>query len=76
MKKFVILVGILFFVFCVYIVRTTYINIPMLDIEDERVNIEKLYIYGTHLNMEGNVNFIDDVDLVLYDGNFISYDIN
>ena len=76
MKKFIILVGILFLVFCVYIVRTTYINIPMLDIEDEKVNINELYIYGTHLNMEGNVNFIDDVELVLYDGNFIAYDIN
>ena len=76
MKKFIILVGILFLVFCVYIVRTTYINIPMLDIEDERVSINELYIYGTHLNMEGNVSFIDDVELVLYDGNFITYDIN
>ena len=63
-------------VFCVYIVRTTYINIPMLDIENERVSINELYIYGTHLNMEGNVSFIDDVELVLYDGNFITYDIN
>ena len=76
MKKFIILVGILFLVFCVYIVRTTYINIPMLDIEDERVSINELYIYGTHLNMDGNVSFIDDVELVLYDGNFITYDIN
>lgn len=76
MKKIIILVGIIFFIFCVYIVRSTYINIPKLDIEEERVNINKLYIYGTHLNMEGNINIIDDIDLVLYDGNFISYKIN
>ena len=76
MKKFIIFVGILFLVFCGYIVYDTYSVIPILDIEDERVSINELYIYGTHLNMEGNVSFIDDVELVLYDGNFITYDIN
>ena len=45
MKKFLILVGILFLVFCGFIVYDTYsVNlIPMLDIEDDRVNIEKIY---------------------------------
>ena len=76
MKKFLILVGILFLVFCGFIVYDTYSVIPMLDIEDDRVNIDKLYVYGTHLNMEGNCSFIDDIELVLYDGEFISYDIN
>ena len=76
MKKFLVLVGILFLVFCGFIVYDTYSVIPMLDIEEDRINIEKLYVYGTHLNMEGNCSFIDDIELVLYDGEFISYDIN
>jgi len=76
MKKFLVLVGILFLVFCGFIVYDTYGVIPMLDIEEDRITIEKLYVYGTHLNMEGNCSFIDNMELVLYDGEFISYDIN
>ena len=42
MKKFLILVGILFLIFCGFIVYDTYSVLPMLDIEDDRVNIDKI----------------------------------
>ena len=45
MKKFLILVGILFLVFCGFILYDTYSVLPMLDIENDRVTIDKLYEY-------------------------------
>lgn len=78
MKKFLILIGVLFLIFCGFVVYDIYYKekIPVLTIEEDKVSIDKLYIYGTHLNMEGSYNFIDSADLVLYDGDFISYEIN
>ena len=78
MKKFLIVLGILFLVLCVFVIYDTYSlpNIPMLSVEDTVVNVDKLFIYGTHLNMEGNYTFEDEPELVLYNGNFISYEIN
>jgi len=78
MKKFLVLIGILLLLFCGFIVYDTYshVLIPVLDVESDRINIDKIYIYGTHLNMEGNYKFDENTDLVLYDGEFISYKIN
>ena len=78
MKKFLVVIGVLFLVFCGFIIYDTYAlkKIPVLDIEKEKVSINKLYVYGTHLNMEGSYTFIDDAELVLYDSKFIVYNLN
>ena len=78
MKKFLILIGLLLVIFCGFILYDTYAKeeIPVLVIEDTKINIDKLYIYGTNLNIEGNYNLLDECELVLYNGEFISYKIN
>jgi len=78
MKKFLILIGILVLIFSGFVVYDMYYKeeIPVLTIEEEKVSINELYIYGTHLNMSGSYYFTDSADLVLYNGDFISYDIN
>lgn len=75
MKKFLMLIGVLFLIFCGFLLYDSFIavKIPVLDIEEEKVNINKLYIYGTHLNMEGNYTFPEEAELVLYNGDFIAY---
>ena len=54
--------------------------IPVLEVEADKVEINEYYIYGTYLSMSGNLEKVDatykDVDLILYNGNFKSYDIN
>ena len=78
MKYFLIFIGILSILFCGYVIYDEYNKeeIPLLIIENEKISINELYVYGTHLNLGGNYNFSDDTDLVLYNGEFISYDIN
>ena len=78
MKKFLMLLGGLLFIFCGFIVYDTYakISVPRLDIEEESIIINKLHIYGTHLNMSGTYNFTDKAELVLYNGDFLTYQIN
>ena len=78
MKKFLILLGILFIGFCCCIVYEMYFyeKIPVLKIQEDSVDINKIYIYGTRLNIEGNYDMGTNTDLVLYDGEFISYQIN
>ena len=83
MKKIISLILILLLVLGgVYWYKFIYLAniIPVLDIEEEKVNIDEYYIYGTYLSMSGNVENIDamykDVDLILYDGQFHSYRIN
>lgn len=78
MKKFLVMIGVLLVVFCGFIAYDTYFKeeVPVLEIEEEKVNISELYVYGTHLNVLGSHNFINDAELVLYDGEFISYDLN
>ena len=55
-------------------------GIPVLETEEERVNITKYYIYGTHLNMEGSLNISDssfeEIYLTLYNGEFKNVKIN
>lgn len=78
MKKFLIIIGILFLMFCGFVVYDVYFKeeIPVLTVEEEKVNVSELYIYGTHLNIKGSYNFLDTAELVLYNGEFISYKIN
>ena len=78
MKKFLLVLLILFLGFGGYILYTKYFNkgIPKLELEEEIVNIDSLTIYGTHLNMHGNLVNDDNLDLVLYNGEFKSYKIN
>ena len=78
MKKFLIIIGVLFLIFCGFLIFDnvdTFI-VPVLNIEEERINIDKLYIYGTHMNMEGSYNLTDKAELVLYNGDFLTYKIN
>ena len=78
MKKFLILLSILLALFIAFIVYDTIKNekIPKLKIEEDVVSINEIYIYGTHLNMEGSYNFSDNAEFVLYNGDFYPYDIN
>ena len=78
MKKFLFVLLLLLIGFGGYILYDTYYKkgIPKLETEEELVNINELYIYGTHLNISGNLVNDNNLDLVLYNGEFINYDIN
>ena len=77
MKKLLLLLLILLIGFGGYIIYDTYFAniIPKLDIEEEVINLDELYIYGTHLNMHGNLIDDNNYDLVLYNGEFLNYDM-
>ncbi len=51
-------------------------KIPVLEIEEEIIKVDEIYIYGTHLNLHGNVVKNSGLQLVLYNGDFIPYEIN
>lgn len=51
-------------------------KIPILEIEEEVIKIDEIYVYGTHLNLHGNMVEDSGLQLVLYNGEFIPYDIN
>ena len=78
MKKLLVILGFLLLLFTGFLVYDKYFHeeIPILDIEESVVNIDKLYIYGTHLNIEGSYDFLEKPELILYNGDFISYDLN
>ena len=78
MKKMLLILLILLLFFGGYIIYDSKFKdkIPILSIEDEVINIDEIYIYGTHLNLHGNIVDGDDLQLVLYDGDFIEFDIN
>lgn len=50
-------------------------GIPKLDIEEEVSNIDLITIYGTHLNIHGSLVNEKNLDLVLYNGEFKSYEL-
>lgn len=83
MKKFIILIILIIAVAIGYVayVELTKEKFEPLPIEQEKVEINKYYTYGTNLNIEGTLtveNFtFDDIDLVLYDEkDFLNYQIN
>ena len=78
MKKFLFVLLILLLGFGGYILYDNYFNkgIPKLDVEEEVINIDNLFIYGTYLNMHGNLVSDSNLELVLYNGEFLEYKIN
>lgn len=78
MKKFLILLGFLFLVFCSFIIFDTYKkeSIPKLNVEELVAQVNDVYIYGTHLNLKGNINLDEKLELVLYNGQFLTYEVN
>ena len=78
MKKFIMFIGILLLIFIGFIIFDSleFEHIPVLDIEDSNMEINKLYIYGTHLNIEGDYTLDSDSELVLYNGDFLAYKVN
>ncbi len=78
MRKFLFVLLIIFLMFGGYILYDNYFSkkIPILNTEDDVVNVEELYIYGNHLNINGKIVNAENLDLVLYNGDFISYKIN
>ena len=80
-KLFIILLILCIIAFgCFYTYANMEKEIPMIDIEDEKVEISKYYVYSTYLNMEGMMDLTDinfnDVKLSVYDGEFKDIDIN
>lgn len=77
MKKFLMFLLILFIGFGGYILYDTYFAniIPKLIVEDEVAIIDEMYIYGTHLNIHGSRVNDNNLDFVLYNGEFLDYDI-
>jgi len=78
MKKLLITILILLLTFTGYILYNHYESnkIPILTIEESVVSIDNLYTYGTHLNLEGSNLPSGNLDLVLYNGEFISIPLN
>jgi len=75
MKKFIIIIVLIALGFAGYIVyvEVSKNKIIPLTIEEEKVEIEEYYIYGTTLNMKGSLTvenlLYDDLELVLYNEN-------
>ncbi len=78
MRKFLLGLLILLLAFGGYILYDKYVNrgIPKLMVEEEVVNIDELFIYGNHLSLHGSSVDDENLDLILYNGDFISYEIN
>ncbi len=83
MKKFIIILIIIALVFTgyvIYVEKTKEKKVEPLVVEQEKAKIEEYYIYGTKLNMKGNLTAdnlsFDEIDLVLYnEKDFISIPI-
>lgn len=73
----VIVLLVLFFMYYHFIYLEDFI--PKLEVMEDKVHINSYYIYGTSLSMEGVIDNIDtsydDLDFVLYNGDFYGYDI-
>lgn len=77
MKKFLCIWGLLILLYSgLLIYDNNGANSYDLKIEEQAINLNSLYIYGTHLNISGDYNLNDEAELVLYNGDFISYPIN
>lgn len=78
MKKYLFVLLILLFIFGGYVLYDTFIanRIPKLATEEEVVKLDELIVYGTHLSLNGTSVNDENLDLVLYNGEFLSYDIN
>ena len=76
MKKVLLFIFIFFIMFGGYIIYDNYFKINKLSIEEKQIDIDNIYIYGTHLNFNGNIIDDDNLDIVLYNGEFKEYNIN
>ena len=78
MKKILCFLALLVLGVGSYFIYNNYINngIPKLITEEEKIDIDNIFIYGTHLNFSGNLINEDNLDLVLYNGEFKDYKIN
>ena len=79
MKKVFILLIILLLLAGGYFAYTIFMvdnGIPKLDVEEEKVDIDELFIYGNYLNLHGNIIRDNNLKLVLYNGDFREYPIN
>lgn len=78
MKKVLLVLLLLMIGYGGYILYDTYFQkqIPKLNVEEEIIDINDLFIYGTHFNMSGDIVSDNNLDLVLYNGEFLSYKIN
>lgn len=78
MKKIFILLIILLLLVGGYFAYTNFADkgIPKLNVEEEKVDIDKLFIYGNYLNLHGNIVNDNNLKLVLYNGEFKTYAIN
>ena len=78
MKKILFFLFIILLGYAGYTLYNKYFanKVPILDIENEIVSLDKLFIYGTNLNLHGKSIDDDNLDLVLYNGEFIAYHIN
>lgn len=78
MKKFLLVLLILMLLFGGYLLYNNEFveKIPVLELEEEVINIDELFIYGTHLNIHGNTVNDSNLKLVLYNGEFIENEIN
>ena len=78
MKKFLLVILVLLLGFGGYLLYTNKFKekVPKLEIQEETINIDELYVYGTHLNLHGNTVHGDGLQLVLYNGEFKEISIN
>ena len=78
MKKVLFVLLILLITFGGYILYNNFKEdgIALLEVEEEFVNIDELFIYGNHLNLHGNLVDDNNLQLVLYNGEFMVFDIN
>lgn len=78
MKKFLLVILVLLLGFGGYLLYTNKFKekVPKLEIQEETINIDELYIYGTHLNLHANTVHGDGLQLVLYNGEFKEVSIN
>lgn len=78
MKKFLLVILVLLLGFGGYLLYTNKFKekVPKLEIQEETINIDELYVYGTHLNLHGNTVHGDGLQLVLYNGEFKEIGIN
>lgn len=82
MKRVVIAIIIFLLIILTYIYITHFTEknkVPFLKIEDQKLVLNDIYIYGTHLGLTGKINILDDYDdikLTLYNGDFKDYAVN
>ena len=77
MKKIFMFLGFIVFVILGFIIYKNFFGgIPKIKVEDKKVDINEIFIYGTHLKFSGDLVNEKNLDIVLYNGEFTGYDIN